>query len=440
MNKILGKRKLKTIIGLFTLVLIFTCLPFTNKKTVTGAARYPYLLKVNKQQNVITVYKRDKAGKYTVPHKAFVCSTGAATPIGTFKTPQRYRWKLLDGNVWGQYSTRITKGFLFHSVWYYKQDPSTLSSKQYNKLGTMASHGCIRVSVADAKWIYDNCPIGTTVKIYNSKNPGPLGKPKPIKLKEGTKWDPTDIWSKKNPFNKKKPSIVGAKNKTVKYGAKLNLKKGVKAISTTGFSITSDMKVKGKVNTKKAGKYKITYSVTDPIGRKASKTVTYKVLQDTTKPVLTGVTNKVVAKEVKIDRTFALKGVKATLSKKALNSKYIKTNIIKNKNNTYTIKYLVTAPNGQKASKTALISIDNEPPKLTGVTDKEIAIDTVVDRNFALKGITVKDNYAKLTTKDIKVTIKDNGDETYNVTYKVSDNCGNVTVKEALFTVLTSME
>ena len=123
-----------------------------------------------------------------------------------------------------------------------------------------------------------------------------------------------------------------------------------------------------------------------------------------------------------------------------MNSKYIKTNIIKNKNNTYTIKYLVTAPNGQKASKTALISIDNEPPKLTGVTDKEIAIDTVVDRNFALKGITVKDNYAKLTTKDIKVTIKDNGDETYNVTYKVSDNCGNVTVKEALFTVLTSME
>lgn len=434
MNRISHKKKfLNVILGAFTLMLI--CLPLTKYDTVTAAGTYPYLLKVNKQQNVITVYKKDKAGKYTVPHKAFVCSTGTATPLGTFKTPARYRWKLLDGDVWGQYSTRIVKGILFHSVWYYKPDPSTLSARQYNKLGNAASHGCVRISVADAKWIYDNCPIGTTVQIYNSKNPGPLGKPQAIKLKEGTGWDPTDIWSKNNPFNNKKPSIAGAKNQTVKFGTKVNLRKDVQAFSTAGLSITSDMKVKGKVNTKKPGKYKVTYSVMDLLGRKASKTVTYKVLQDAAKPVITGAADKVVPEDTMINRSFALKGVKATLSKKVLDSKLIKTDIINNEDNTYTINYLVTAPNGKTASKTVLISIDNEPPRIIGVTDREIPGNTVVDRELVLKDIIVTDDYAGLEIEDIKVVITDNEDATYSVTYQVTDDCGNVTVEKALFTI-----
>lgn len=434
MNRVRYKMRLsKIIMGVLTLM--FLCLAFTKYQNVTAATTYPYLLKVNKQQNVITVYKKDKSGKYTVPYKAFVCSTGVATPLGTFKTPERYRWRLLDGDVWGQYSTRITKGILFHSVWYYKPDPSTLSARQYNKLGTAASHGCVRVSVADAKWIYDNCPIGTTVEIYNSKDPGPLGKPQAIKIKEGTGWDPTDIWSKGNPYNNKKPAIVGAKNQTIKYGEKVDLKRGVKALSTAGLYITSDIKISGKVNSNKAGNYKITYSITDLLGRKASKTVTFKVLKDTSIPVLTGVVDQVVSKAVKIDRAFALKGVKAKAGKQVLTNEYIKTDITKNEDDTYTINYLVTAPNGKKASAVALISIDREAPAIIGVTDREIAWDTVVDKEFALKGITVLDDYANLENKDITVTIIDNKDHTYNVTYEVSDGCGNVAMENALFTI-----
>ena len=32
-------------------------------------------------------------------------------------------------------------------------------------LGHRASHGCIRMKVKEVKWIYDNCPEGTTVVI-----------------------------------------------------------------------------------------------------------------------------------------------------------------------------------------------------------------------------------------------------------------------------------
>ena len=42
-----------------------------------------------------------------------------------------------------------------------------LNKTSVRKLGRRASHGCIRLTVEDAKWIYDNCPAGTTVIIQD---------------------------------------------------------------------------------------------------------------------------------------------------------------------------------------------------------------------------------------------------------------------------------
>ncbi|MCR5785457.1 MAG: L,D-transpeptidase family protein [Eubacterium sp.] len=151
-----------------------------------------YLIKVNKQMNTVTVYATDSDGDYTIPVKAFVCSTGSATPLGTYYTPSKYRWKILDHDVWGQWCTRITTGILFHSVWYYEQNAKTLSVTQYNKLGSTASAGCVRLCCRDAKWIYDNCSLGTKVIIYNSSSSGPLGKPTALTIPSWHSWDPTD--------------------------------------------------------------------------------------------------------------------------------------------------------------------------------------------------------------------------------------------------------
>ena len=34
------------------------------------------------------------------------------------------------------------------------------------RLGINASHGCVRLALTNAKWIYDNIPVGTKVVIY----------------------------------------------------------------------------------------------------------------------------------------------------------------------------------------------------------------------------------------------------------------------------------
>ena len=82
---------------------------------------------------------------------------------------------------------------MFHSVPYLKYNNNkSLDVAEYNKMGTKASHGCVRLFAKDAKWIYDNCKLKTKVIIYNSSKVGPLGKPGFEKLPSWHKWDPTD--------------------------------------------------------------------------------------------------------------------------------------------------------------------------------------------------------------------------------------------------------
>lgn len=145
-----------------------------------------YVIKVNKQACCVTVYKDGNA------IKAFPCSPGEATPTGTFHIPQKWRWRELMGGVKGQYTSQITGDFLFHSVLYNETNIRTLQPSSFNNLGKMVSHGCVRLAVGDAKWIYDNCPEGTTVIIYNSSDPGPLGKPMYDPIPKSQTWDPTD--------------------------------------------------------------------------------------------------------------------------------------------------------------------------------------------------------------------------------------------------------
>lgn len=173
-----------------------------KKAKTTSTAQY--YIKINYTSNVVTIYTKDAEGNYTVPVKALVCSTGVATPTsGVYKMSNKYRWHLLNGGVYGQYCTRITGHILFHSVPYSSNSPDSLKYTAYDKLGTKASAGCIRLTVQDAMWIYNNCSSGTYVEFYGASDPGPLGKPSARKISSNVEcrnWDPTDP-DPKNPWN-----------------------------------------------------------------------------------------------------------------------------------------------------------------------------------------------------------------------------------------------
>ena len=155
----------------------------------------PYYIRVNKKACVVTVYALDENGYYTVPLKSMICSPGNNTPVGTFNTIVKYRWRNLLGNVQGQYSTRIVRDFLFHSVPYGTTNENDLRADYFNRLGEITSAGCVRLQVEDAKWIFDHCPLSTIVQIYENDMPGPFGVPNYIKIPTKgifSHWDPTD--------------------------------------------------------------------------------------------------------------------------------------------------------------------------------------------------------------------------------------------------------
>jgi len=240
----------------------------------TEAASDTYHIKVNRYTNTVTIYKKQKDGSYE-PTKVMLCSTGGSrTPLGTFNTSTKYRWRSLYFGVYGQYATRIYGSILFHSVPYTRPNPATLQKGEYEKLGTSASHGCVRLAAEDVKWIYDNCGYGTKVTIYSSKDPGPLGKPKAIPYPKYTGYDPTDIWSDGNPHNSSPILTVPKKIFLSTEDYSYDLLENVKASSYDGKDITEDVEIEEDIDFETPGKYTVKYSITDNRGKTTSVTST----------------------------------------------------------------------------------------------------------------------------------------------------------------------
>ena len=133
-----------------------------------------YTLMVDVANQITRAYTYDEYGEYTVLVREMICSTGTKsnpTPLGTTIMPsKRARWGYFP--TWdshAQYLTRIDSANAFHSVLYTAPDESTLSVKSFEALGTPASHGCVRLLVSDAKWIYDNCKAGTIITVYEGE-------------------------------------------------------------------------------------------------------------------------------------------------------------------------------------------------------------------------------------------------------------------------------
>jgi len=130
---------------------------------------------------IVTVYQKDENGEYTDIVRRFLCSSGSNTPknpedpkdigsptsTGIWKIGGRQRFGAFASfSDYARYWVQIVGDIFFHSVLFNKQDVNTLTSS-YNKLGIAVSHGCVRLNVEDAKWLYYYACPGTTVEVTN---------------------------------------------------------------------------------------------------------------------------------------------------------------------------------------------------------------------------------------------------------------------------------
>ena len=127
--------------------------------------RFPYRVEVRLDEQRVYVFQLNDLNEYTQV-QCFICSTGLndATPRGVFLDGHPLnKWHYFEKfYCWAQYSFEIEGDIMFHSVLYGSKGGSPTRSS-INNLGRRASHGCVRLRVEDAKWLYENCKRGTVV-------------------------------------------------------------------------------------------------------------------------------------------------------------------------------------------------------------------------------------------------------------------------------------
>jgi len=108
---------------------------------------------------------------------SFPASTGAddTTPVGRFKVFSKSAQAFYSPNPGERmkFMTRFTKGregdnIGFHGIPYRVTPKGDIPL--YTPLGiTPVSHGCVRLKVSDAKWLFQNMPLGAEVLVIRSR-------------------------------------------------------------------------------------------------------------------------------------------------------------------------------------------------------------------------------------------------------------------------------
>jgi len=168
-------KKLKRIFGIILLLILFksnlALAQVSNRSNnivlpemASGKikSKTDYIVVVDTKTQNTYIYKKQNDTWNLI--ETFVCSTGVkgkSTPKGVFTITERGPWfyskKYKQGGV---YWIRFKGKYLFHSL-----PMNTKRQIVDYTLGKPSSHGCVRLSVEDAKWMYENIPSKTTVYI-----------------------------------------------------------------------------------------------------------------------------------------------------------------------------------------------------------------------------------------------------------------------------------
>lgn len=132
---------------------------YINSLKVTSDTNYYiYVDLPNQRVNIFAKFK----GKWVLDN-SFLCASGTSyTPTvrGHFKVGDKGPMFRTGSNTICNYYTRISGDYLFHTVLLDNNE-----NIKDGRLGNPLSHGCIRLAIDDAKYIYTTIPYGTSISI-----------------------------------------------------------------------------------------------------------------------------------------------------------------------------------------------------------------------------------------------------------------------------------
>jgi len=134
---------------------------FISMKNFTSKTNH--YIWVDTEKNLVHIFEKNNEAWSLI--RSMPCTDGkASTPTvkGNFTIGGRAPWLIsYSGTVKAKYKVRFFGHYYFHSILFDSKGKNIVDSR----LGESLSHGCIRLSVDNAKWIYDNIGDGTGVYI-----------------------------------------------------------------------------------------------------------------------------------------------------------------------------------------------------------------------------------------------------------------------------------
>ncbi len=134
------------------------------KKAQSYSSPTNWLILLNRGACRVAVFKGQKGSWKMV--KYMLCSPGAyssPTITGTYYVGSKLYSFGEEKGYSCYYATQISGNYLFHSILYYANTRNVMDAT----LGSHVSHGCVRLAINNAHYIYNNVPGSTKIISYN---------------------------------------------------------------------------------------------------------------------------------------------------------------------------------------------------------------------------------------------------------------------------------
>ena len=133
---------------------------FANENQVKSSSSY-LLITDLKDRLTFVLKKNNNLWEQLYKWSCTIGKASTPTIVGTFFVSGRKPG--FGTNIYSvKYATRIKDGYYYHSILYDSKGNYVIDGR----LGMALSHGCVRLALNNAKWIYDNIPDDTKIIIH----------------------------------------------------------------------------------------------------------------------------------------------------------------------------------------------------------------------------------------------------------------------------------
>lgn len=129
-----------------------------------------YLPLASREDQIIYIMARDIDGEFSIPVHAMLTSSGESesrTPTGAYEFWRKREWMKWTEGQYSQYNLDFGEKLKVHSVLFAEENHDTPIFNMRSYLGRAVSGGCLRLTVTDAKWLFERFGVGDYIEIVD---------------------------------------------------------------------------------------------------------------------------------------------------------------------------------------------------------------------------------------------------------------------------------